>query len=248
MGKQDLNAGAYVAQALDAFDEAMGHMEIEVAESGRRLVREWLCFLASWKGRRVSGFEDPRDLAVKLLADSFAVAMVRDLCLGGKAVDIGSGNGWPGLALSALGRCAHVSLLDSREGACDFLRGFLRAGGISRVDVVHARAEAAGQDPRFREGYSLAVSRAVATPGILLELCSGLVSVGGKTVLWIGPGQEVPRSGPGLAALGMEGEAEIKYALPWGMGDRVLAVYRKVRALEARYPRRYPAIRRKPLL
>jgi hypothetical protein len=46
----------------------------------------------------------------------------------------------------------------------------------------------------------------------------------------------------------MEGEAEIKYALPWGMGDRVLAVYRKVRALEARYPRRYLAIRRKPLL
>ena len=97
MGKQDLNAGAYVAQALDAFDEAMGHMEIEVAESGRRLVREWLGFLASWKGRRVSGFEDPRDLAVKLLADSFAVAMVRTCVWEARRLTSGAATAGPGL-------------------------------------------------------------------------------------------------------------------------------------------------------
>ncbi len=248
MSKKELDADVFVAGALDAFDKAMQDMGIKVPQAGRPVVEEWLEFFAGWKGRRVAGFEDPCELAVKLLADSFAVALVDGICSGGKAVDLGSGNGWPGLALSALGHCGHVSLLDSREGACEFLRGFLRSSQMSRVDVLQVRAEEAGQDPECRETYSLAVSRAMAMPGIALELCSGLVAVGGKAVLWTGPEQHVPQSGPGLALTGMELEAEIAYALPWNMGSRILAVYRKVRPLSERYPRRYAAIGKKPLV
>jgi 16S rRNA (guanine527-N7)-methyltransferase len=248
VGQNKFHPEAYVAEALGTFDKAIRAMGIQVPEAGRLLVEGWLEFFVTWKGRRVAGFDDPCELAVKLLADSFAIGLVEDVCRGGTAVDLGSGNGWPGLVLSAMRRCPQVSLLDSREGACDFLRGFVRSSGIPGVDVVQVRAEEAGRDKLFREKYSLAVSRAMAMPGIVLELCSGLVSVGGKAALWIGPGQEIPQAGPGLALTGMELETEIGYTLPWGMGDRVLAVYKKVKGLGDGYPRRYAAIRKKPLV
>lgn len=249
MGKQSgLAADGYMDEALNAFDKAIGDMGIGLPEAGRVLVEEWLRFFVGWEGRRVAGFENPGQLAVKLLADSFAVGFVEGLCTGGNAVDLGSGNGWPGLALSALGKCARVRLLDSRQGACDFLRSFIRRSGMPGVDVVQERAENAGQGRELREGFSLAVSRAMAMPGIALELCSGLLAVGGKAVLWIGPEQQAPRAEPGLAQTGMRLEEEIPYSLPEDMGRRVLAVYAKTEALDSRYPRRYAAIRKKPLI
>ena len=248
MGKRQLDADGFVAEALKAFDEAVSLMEIEVPEVGRSLIQGWLGFFTAWKGRRVAGFDEPRELAAKLIADSFAAALVPGLCGACKGVDLGSGNGWPGLALKALELCGHVSLLDSRAGACEFLRGFVESTRLSGVEVLQERAEQAGQDEGFRERYTLAVSRAMAAPGIALELCSGLVAPGGKVVLWVGPEQEVPRSGPGLDAIGLKLKTEIPYTLPWDMGSRLLAVYNKVQPLDRKYPRRYAAIRKKPLI
>lgn len=237
-----------MGESVRMFDEAVKDLGLSVPGSARRLVGQWLEFYARWKGRRVSGFKEPRELAVKLLADSFAIDLAKTKFPGGRRVDVGSGNGWPGLALTALGTDSPVSLLDSREGACDFLNRFLKESGLPGVDVICRRAEEAGREKSLREGFSLTVSRAVSMPGIALELCSGLLAVGGKAVLWLGPGQVVPKNALDLSIFGIAFEELVPYVLPGGMGKRYLAVYGKRRPLDGKFPRRYPAICKMPLI
>ncbi len=239
---------SYVGEVMAHFNKAVGYMQIQLPDSGRVLIEKWLEFFNSWKGRRVTGFETAEQLAVKLLADSFAVSYAEKSSCEGGAMDLGSGNGWPGLALSALGLCKRLSLLDSRLGACDFLNTFIHLNDLPHFNVIHERAEEAGRNNELREKYVLVVTRAMAAPGIALEMCSGLLSVGGKALLWLGPEQIVPKNRSSLSSVGLMLKKEIPYNLPYGMGKRVLAVYLKTNKLKAKYPRRYATISRNPLI
>lgn len=245
--KQVLPNHIYVDEAIKAFAGSMGRMNISLPPGNQALVEEWLRFYTGWEGRRVVGFDDPAELAVKLLVDSFAIAYLDGIVSPQKAIDLGSGNGWPGLAVRILSPCAQVCLLDSRQGACDFLQGYIGASGISGVRVIQDRAEELGHDPIHRETYTLVTTRAMAGPRIALELCSGFLAVGGKAVLWISSEQEVPESGQGLKKAGLSLTAKHTYTLPEGMGARILAVYSKVTPMSRKYPRRYGAIRKNPL-
>ena len=246
--RKGVGASSYVKEAMLAFDRAIVDLDLWVPGAGRLLVKQWLAFYAGWKGRRVAGFKNPQELAVKLLADSFAFSFIKASFPYGQGVDLGSGNGWPGLALGALGLVSPVFLLDSRQGACDFLNRFLEESELPGLQVICKRAEEAGQEKDFREKFSLTVSRAMSRPGMVLELCSGLLSVGGKAVLWLGPGQEVPKDEVRLALLGMAFEEIVSYALPQGAGKRHLVVYKKRKPLDGKFPRRYAAISKTPLI
>ena len=76
-------------------------MGISAGREALELVEGWLRFYEGWAGRRVVGFGDVGDIAVSLIADSFAVekalAGVSSQGEGLRAIDLGSGNGWPGL-------------------------------------------------------------------------------------------------------------------------------------------------------
>ncbi len=245
--KQILQAGSYAKQALHVFYLSLESMKISLPSERYSFVESWLEFYAGWEGRRVAGFGDPRELAVKLLADSFSIEFLSNVMSAENTVDLGSGNGWPGLAVRLLFEDAKVSLLDSRQGACEFMDGFIRSSGLSRVEVIQDRAEQAGHKREFREKYTLVSTRAMARPRIVLELCSGFLAVGGKAVLWIGPGQEIPKAGRGLEEIGLSFLEKHTYLLPEGMGTRILAVYSKETALREEYPRRYNRISKKPL-
>jgi 16S rRNA (guanine527-N7)-methyltransferase len=245
--KQVLPDHIYISEALKAFSRGMGSMNISLPPESQALVEDWLRFYTGWEGRRVVGFDDPAELAVKLLVDSFAIAYLGGIVSHEKAMDLGSGNGWPGLAVRLLDPCAQVYLVDSRQGACDFLQGYIGSSGLSGVRVIQDRAEDLGHNPVHREKYTLVTTRAMAGPPIALELCSGLLAVGGKAVLWISSEQEVPESGQGLKKAGLSLIAKHTYTLPDGMGTRILALYSKVAPIGRKYPRRYGAIRKNPL-
>ena len=106
-------APGFVESCLAEFGEAAREMGLALGAADGELVRMWLEFYSRWPGRRVIGFGDPKDVAVKLLADSYAVRTLGPAIIAGPAIDLGSGNGWPGLAFASMGR---VSLLDSQIG------------------------------------------------------------------------------------------------------------------------------------
>jgi len=125
----------------------------------------------------------------------------------------------------------------------------VRQLGVSNVDVVWSRAEAAGRDPRMRETFDFAVARAVAEMRVLVELSLPLVKLEGHLLAAKGPNPqaEIAAADKALQAVGgrLVGSHPVHSYGP--EGQRVAVVVRKVTATPAEYPRREGRPNKKPL-
>ena len=99
-----------------------------------------------------------------------------------KVADLGSGAGLPGIVLAILRPDWSVSLVDSRRSKVVFLREAVVALGLTNASVVHDRIEALEGS-----GFDLATSRALGSVAETVEASLGVVSAGGRLVLYKGP-------------------------------------------------------------
>lgn len=96
---------------------------------------------------------------------------------GARVADVGSGAGLPGLVWAIVRPDLQVTLIESMQRRCDFLREAVDELGLeSRVDVVRGRAEA--QEGR----WELVTARAVAPLTKLVAWTWPLVAPGGSLV------------------------------------------------------------------
>ena len=165
----------------------------------------------------------------------------------GRAADVGSGAGFPGLPLALF--CPRVSfcLIDAQEKRCAFLRECASQMGLRNVDVIHARAEDAGRREELREAFDLTVARAVAPLNVLCEYLAPLTKAGGKCVCWKGaPDQEEKRDGDHAARIVGFGAGE-EVAFREAGAERTLYIYRKLSGTPEKYPRRSGIPSKRPL-
>ena len=148
----------------------------------------------------------------------------------GPIVDVGSGNGSPGIPLAVRLPDRRVTLLDSNRRKAAFLEQV--AAEFPNVDVVRGRAEE--QEP---EQYGVAVAKALAPPAVALEWLLPLVREGGAAVLWLAASADLSaltRVSEQLGGAMVEERAE-------------LAVVRKIAPTPAGFPRRPGVARKRPL-
>ncbi|KAL0342787.1 UNVERIFIED_CONTAM: Ribosomal RNA small subunit methyltransferase G [Sesamum calycinum] len=119
-------------------------------------------------------------------------------------VDVGSGAGLPGLILAIACPSWKVTLLESMNKRCVFLEHVVGLIGLQNVKVLRDRAENLGQNLDFREGFDIAVARAVAEMRVLAEYCLPLVRVGGLFVAAKGhdPLEEVTKAERAIHLMG----------------------------------------------
>jgi 16S rRNA (guanine527-N7)-methyltransferase len=111
---------------------------------------------------------------------------------------------------------------------------------------VARRAEEAGHDPRLREAFDLAVARALAPMPVLVELCLGLVRVGGRLLAQKTDAEDVSTASHAIEILG--GRIVAVYASPSAARRTgTVVVIEKTRPTPAGYPRRPGVPNRKPL-
>lgn len=157
-------------------------------------------------------------------------------------VDVGSGNGLPGIPL-ALATGARVTLVEPIKKRARFLDEALRALGLGG-EVVAARAEDAARDPSHREQFRTATARAVAGASTVAELAVPFLSIGGRALLQRGSLEAAERHAVSDAALVLG--AELVEERPLG-GDRRILVLRKVTATGPRFPRKNGVPAKRPL-
>ena len=168
--------------------------------------------------------------------------------LGGKRViDVGTGAGFPGLALKIARDDISLVLLDSLDKRIGFLRECCRALGLEDVECVHARAEEIPAG--FRESFDAAVSRAVARLNVLCELCLPYVRPGGLFIAMKGPdhAEELNEARRAIKLLGAELEGERDYRIPGTDVTHSAILIRKTGATAPKYPRRWAQIKKQPL-
>ncbi len=110
-----------------------------------------------------------------------------------RVIDVGTGGGLPGIPLAIARQDVSVTLLDATAKKCAFLDHVAQELGLTNLEVVCARAEAAGRDRGERTGtgrrgghremYDLVVARAVGRLATLSELTIPFARVGGLIAL-----------------------------------------------------------------
>ncbi len=210
-------------------------------------ITRYLALIAGWSRKaRLTAVTRPADAARVHIFDSL-------LCLragfpqGAAVVDVGSGAGLPGIPLKIARPDLSMTLLEAAARKAAFLELAVAELRLA-ADVVEARAEDAGRDPRWRERFDVAVARAVAPLPALCELVLPFVRPGGKAVLLKGPAvvSELDSGRRAAARLGGGGPEVIEDALPGGI-RRVVVVVPKVGATPPGYPRRPGIPAKRPL-
>ena len=166
---------------------------------------------------------------------------------GKRLIDVGTGAGFPGLALKIACPELELTLLDSLDKRINFLKNCCGKLGFEDVYCLHARTEEAPGD--MRESFDFATSRAVARLNLLSELCLPLVKVGGYFIAMKGPDcqEEVNEAGRAIALLGGKLEKRIDYSIPGTDVVHSLVVIKKEKPTPGKYPRRWAQIKKQPL-
>jgi 16S rRNA (guanine527-N7)-methyltransferase len=180
------------------------------------------------------------------VADSL-VALELEVVAGARAIaDLGSGAGFPGLALAVALRRAELRLIESNMRKCAYLERVIAEAGVRNARVVCARAEdwSAGQGSN-----DVVLARALAAQAVVVEYAAPLLRLGGTLADWRGKrsGREEEQAARAAEQLGMR-RVEIRRTEPFaGAKDRHLHLYVKVKPTPSRFPRRAGVARRRPL-
>ena len=190
----------------------------------------------------------PADVARKHVLDSLTALAVRRWSGTERVIDVGTGAGFPGLALRIALPGIRLTLVESVGKKARFLEEAVGTLGLTGVDVQNARAEELAAVRRA--SYDIGLARAVTTIGGDLEYLLPFLAVGGEAIIWKGRiDLELPGARAALADLGGELTALISTE-SLGVGDllpgRNLVVARKTRRTPERYPRRAVEARRRP--
>ena len=194
----------------------------------------------------ITTVRDPAEGVDAHVADSLAALDLPAVRAARRVADLGSGGGFPGLALAIALPAAHVALVESVERKCAFLAGAVRELGLANAEVVHGRAEAW---PEGIGSHDLAVARALAPLPVLVEYAAPLLELGGALVAWKGrPDAAEEADGAAAAvALGMSAPEAIAVEPFAGARDRHLYLTSKVSPTPCRYPRRTGMARKRPI-
>ena len=227
----------------DVLCEAMPGLSAELAE---RLEAYWKLVKKKNEVMNLTAVTDDEEAARRHFLDALALLRLAEFPQGASVVDVGSGAGFPGVPLKLARPDLRLCLLDSLGKRVTFLREALAEMGVE-AECVHARAEEFALLPARRDGYDLAVSRAVARLNVLTELCLPLVKPGGAFLAMktADAGEELREAERAIRTLG--GELEDLREYEEGGARRAVAVIRKRRATPKGYPRRYAQIVKKPL-
>ena len=164
------------------------------------------------------------------------------------AVDVGSGAGFPGIPLAIMLPDIRFTLVDALGKRVDFLKTVIDRLGLN-AEALHLRAEDAARRDDLREGFDLAVARAVAPMNVLCEYMLPLVRVGGKMLALKGPGldEELAQAENALRLLGGELERVQPLAIPGRDWNHRAAWIAKTAPTPQKYPRRAGTAEKKPL-
>jgi 16S rRNA (guanine527-N7)-methyltransferase len=194
----------------------------------------------------VSSITDDRAWRVHV-ADSLTGLEVPELRAAPRIADIGSGAGFPGLALAVALPTAQVDLIESVARKCEFVQRAIDAAAITNALVINARSEqwAGGGG---RESYKAATARAVGRLSTLAELASPLLLDGGVLLAWKGrrDPEEEAQLQRAAARLAMQPERILQVGPYAGSEHRHLHLIRKRGPTPPDLPRRPGIAKKRP--
>lgn len=185
----------------------------------------------------LTSITEPNDIVIKHFVDSLSLLSAIELKEKATIIDVGTGAGFPGIALLIARPDLSITLLDSTKKKLSFIEQVLNELELT-ASTCHMRAEDAGKNPRYRESFDFAVARAVSNMRELSEYCLPFVKLGGEFIAMKGARAEDELSEARHAIKTLGGSVEgIKTFTLGEFGDRGLILLKKISQTPTKYPR-----------
>lgn len=226
-------------KVLNHLNIAFSSEQIAMADAFRQIL------LRENEKMNLTAIVDDDEIALKHFGDSLCLLKYGALKERATLIDIGSGPGFPGLALKIFRPDLRITLMDSLAKRCHFLEKTAKILELPNLTVLCCRAEEAGRDHDHREQYDYATARAVATLPVLLEYALPLLKAGGEFLPLKGKAEE---QDPGHALKILCGTIDNEYHYNlMGQGERTIYRIKKIGPTPEKYPRRVGKPGKSPL-
>jgi 16S rRNA (guanine527-N7)-methyltransferase len=170
-------------------------IERPLSPSQLQQVSMYIDTLLRWNARiNLTAIRNPDEIVTRHFGESFFLA--RHLFPHAnqatvptpRALDIGSGAGWPGLPLKIWAPSIHLTLVESNAKKAAFLREVVRTLGLTQVVVINERTEALIKRDDLIQN-DVVTFRAVEHFEEILEQAMSFLVPGGRVALLIGSSQ-----------------------------------------------------------
>ena len=187
-----------------------------------------------------------KEIIEQLIIKSIEPVSLFEVPRGTSFVDIGTGQGIPGIPIAIMQPNFSGVLIDSNQRKIEFIRYAINTLGIKNIDIYHGRAEEYARNADFREKFDYMFVRAFGTIYLVLELGSPFVKTGGILYIYSSMSegsinQSILDQGTRVGLL-MIGIDKTKF-LPGAGG----IIFNKIAGIDNKYPRHYPTIKREAM-
>lgn len=228
-------------ESLNSFGLSLSREQIDMFD-------RFACLLVRENAKyNLTAILEPDAIVLKHFVDSLLLLKFINFPQKSLLADVGTGAGFPGLALLIARPDLMITFIDSTAKKLNFVE--LVLGELSlfaQTKVV--RSEEAGQSAEFREGFDFVTARAVADLSVLSELCLPLVKVGGIFAPMKGTlsKEELASGKSAISTLGGSIEDVFEYELP-NCDKRMIVYAKKISQTSPKYPRNFSQISKNPL-
>ena len=229
-------------------ENGFNKLGLDVSENQILKLEEYAELLIQWNEKiNLTAITEPEEIALKHFIDCASCLTAAELS--GSIIDVGTGAGFPGIVLKILKPEIKLYLLDSLKKRLTFLKEVCEKLELSDVELIHARAEDGGQNPKLREKFDFATARAVANLSVLSEYCLPFVKVGGSFISMKGPDAKTECAGAkgAIKKLGGEISGIKEVLLPDSDITHTVITVKKIRQTPPKYPRKAGKPTKEPL-
>ncbi len=235
---------------LEKFKNGLQQLHIELSEKQmEQFLQYYEMLVEKNKVMNLTAITEFDEVVEKHFLDSVSLTKQMDLHQPLKVLDLGTGAGFPGIPLKIVFPELEITLMDSLNKRVLFLQDVISSLQLQDIEAVHGRAEEAARNKKYREGFDLCVSRAVANISTLSEYCLPFVKIGGSFISYKSSTieDELEDGKKGIAILGGKVKDVYKFTLPDSELQRSFVVIQKEKKTPKAYPRKAGTPSKDPL-
>jgi 16S rRNA (guanine527-N7)-methyltransferase len=177
------NLNEITSPTTESISAVLSKYSITLNELQLSQIQRYIACLVFWNQRvSLTSVVDPAEILERHFAESLVgVPIVRSK--EGRLADVGTGPGFPGLALKIALPELQVLLIERNTKKCAFLNEVIRFLDLERISVIHS--DYASISPHEAK-FDCITARAIGDHKDLLRWAAGRLAPAGDVMLWIG--------------------------------------------------------------